>query len=51
MRKVLGIVAMAAGCGAFAFLPVLVNRDAREVKIIRGTVSESTLAKAIRWLV
>jgi thiol-disulfide isomerase/thioredoxin len=27
---------------------VLVNRDGREVKIIRGTVSESALAKAIR---
>jgi thiol-disulfide isomerase/thioredoxin len=29
---------------------VLVNRDGREVKIIRGTVSESVLAKAIRRL-
>jgi thiol-disulfide isomerase/thioredoxin len=29
---------------------VLVNRDGREVKIIRGTVSESALAKAIRRL-
>lgn len=27
---------------------VLVNRDGREVKIIRGTVSEAALAKAIR---
>jgi len=29
---------------------VLVNRDGREVKIIRGTVSEATLSKAIRQL-
>jgi thiol-disulfide isomerase/thioredoxin len=29
---------------------VLVNRDGKEVKIIRGTVSESALAKAIRRL-
>jgi len=29
---------------------VLVNRDGREVKIIRGTVSESALSKAIRRL-
>jgi len=29
---------------------VLVNRDGREVKIIRGTVNESALAKAIRRL-
>jgi hypothetical protein len=27
---------------------VLVNRDGREVKIIRGTVSEAALGKAIR---
>ena len=29
---------------------VLVNREGREVKIIRGSVSESTLSKAIRRL-
>lgn len=29
---------------------VLVNRDSREVKIIRGTVSEAALSKAIRRL-
>jgi hypothetical protein len=48
----LGSAETAAKLGFEGGLPagVLVNRDGREVKIVRGVVSEAALAKAIQKL-